>query len=139
MIAPFWPYSDTAGYNFEDFAFESVQRAFARESFKYNEGYHQLAGPMLRYGVDVALGASTTSKPNTVYYSDKHVSQSIEDAYRNIHTNPVCRCWSWFWPDKEDRRNVRDNCLQCIPMGYTNCILSISSNSRGCFYCNPWR
>lgn len=50
----------------------------------YNEGYHELGGPMRKIGIDVNAPVPTTNKSNRVYWSDLHVDGSFDDAYRNI-------------------------------------------------------
>jgi hypothetical protein len=80
----FMPYGEELGFDLEDFTYKSNALRLKKESMTYNEGYHELGGPMVKIGIDMDAPVVTTDKPNRVYWSDLHVDGSFEDAYRNI-------------------------------------------------------
>ena len=80
----FWPYASRMGFSREQFAFDSRSSRIEEETTLYNEGYQQLWGTSVRFGIDTNLMSPVTGKPNAVYWSNIYHSGSYEDAFRNI-------------------------------------------------------
>lgn len=80
----FWPYAGEVGYSLLDFAYASNVARMGKESWVYNEGNHELAGLLCKYGVDINIPVQSEKNPNRVYFSNKHIIGSYEDAYRSI-------------------------------------------------------
>jgi hypothetical protein len=80
----FWPYASRMGFSREQFAFDSRSSKIEEETTLYNEGYQQLWGTSVRFGIDTNLMSPVTGKPNAVYWSNIYHSGSYEDAFCNI-------------------------------------------------------
>ena len=66
------------------FTWKSEKENVLRESWKYNDGYHQLLGIYKLPAYDKLFDKQSFLSPNRIRYSLKHVSGAFVDQYREI-------------------------------------------------------